>query len=178
MIGMLSGSAVRDVDGTTGRIVAWHLPEVKIGWDDGKILPREEKLDQFNSRVQNQIEVLTLDAGWRPLGEFTGFSGAPNTAATQQAISQLRTLMSEADAMPRKRALAEASKHWPYKNKNTLGPGPRGGTNKKVPEWDCKCSNYTCQCKGKEGRKKTVKIDKGYKKVYNSEYKKWRQAQK
>jgi hypothetical protein len=177
MIGMMSGSTVRDMDGTTGRIIAWQLPEVKIGWDDGKMLPREENIASTNPRLKSQIQVLTLDAGWRPLGEFTGFSGAPNTPSTQSTIAQLRTLMSEADAMPDRRAPLLEGPHYPYANKKKLGPGPRGGTNAEVPEWKCKCSNYSCQCTGKEGRKKTVKIDKGYKKAYNKEYKAWRKKQ-
>ncbi len=176
MIGMMSGSTVRDMDGTTGRIIDWQLPEVKVGWDDGKLLPREENFLASNPRLQN-LEVMTLDAGWIPLKEFLGFSGVPGGPAAQQTIAQLRTLMSEADAMPRKRTLAEASKHYPYKNKKKLGPGPRGGTNAEVPFWKCTCSNYSCKCKGKEGRTKTVVIDKGYKKAYNKEYKAWRRKQ-
>lgn len=177
MIGEMSGSTVRDMDGTTGRIIAWHLPEVKIGWDDGKMLPREEELSSGNPRLASQIEVMTLDAGWRPLGEFTSFSGAPGVPNTQSTIMQLRTLMSEADALPGRTSPLLEGPHYPYANKKKLGPGPRGGTNAEVPFWKCKCSNYTCQCKGKEGQTKTVKIDKGYKKAYNKEYKAWRKKQ-
>lgn len=179
MIGMLSGSQVRDRDGTTGKILSWHLPEVTIGWDDGKILPREETLDQTNPRLKHQIEVLSLDAGWVPVGNFLSITGVPSSGNSM--IQQVRKLLGEADAMlenSAKRELTEkGKKHWPYKNKSSLGPGPRGGSNKQNDSWDCKCANYQCKCKNADGGSRTVKIDKGYKSAYNAEYKAWRAKQ-
>lgn len=60
----------------------------------------------------------------------------------------------------------------PFKRKDVLNKGPRGGENRKANKWDCECSDYECTCKNKDtGRKKTVKIKKKYKKGYNKEYK-------
>jgi hypothetical protein len=203
MIGMLSGATVRDQDGTKGRITHWHLPEVKIGWeDDGKLLPREEELEQGNPRLENQIEVLTLDAGWVPLGGFMSECGVPTPG--HSTITQMRRLLDQtemfdvhevldrAEQMMRAGSLEEAEKlieeaqrlfevgkeHWPYKNKSTLGPGPLKGTNKQSDFWDCNCSNYRCTCKGPEGQRKIVKIKKAYKKWYNKLYKAWLKKKK
>jgi hypothetical protein len=201
MIGMLSGATVRDRDGTTGRILKWQLPEVQIGWEDsGKLLPREETLDVDNPRLKEQIEVMTLDAGWAPLGNFTSESGAPTPG--HSTITQMRRLLDQMEffefhelmdraerllgrglfeaaekLVERAQEILEKTKHWPFKTKDPLGPGPRGGTNKKADKWDCKCSNYSCICTNKEGQKKKVKISKSYKKAYNKEYKKWRREQ-
>jgi len=204
MRGMLSGATVRDRDGTTGRILDWQLPDVTIGWEDeGKLLPREECLDQDNPRLREEIHVMSLDAGWVPLGNFMSPSGAPTPG--HSTVVQMRKLLAHAEdplgvhhlldeaehLMQRRlfrragrvlerveRLLAEASKHYPYKNKSKLGPGPRGGTNAKTGNWTCKCANYKCACKGPEGKKKTVVIEKPYKKAYNKEFKAWRKAQK
>lgn len=172
MIGMLSGSTVRDRDGTEGKIMAWALPEVTIGWNDGKLLPREETLSESNPRLRHQIEVLSLDAGWVPLGNFMNASGVPTPG--HSTISQMRKLLGEADSLP---IVTEKTKHYPFKNKSHLGPGPRGGENDEEQVWNCKCSNYKCQCKNKEGGSRVVNIDKGYKAAYNAEYKKWRAKQ-
>jgi len=59
----------------------------------------------------------------------------------------------------------------PFKRKDTLNDGPRGGENAKASKWDCKCKNYKCTCTDDEGNKKSFKIKKGYKKKYNREYK-------
>jgi len=201
MIGMLSGATVRDRDGTTGRILKWHLPEVKIGWeDDGKLLPREETLDAENPRLREQIEVMTLDAGWAPLGNFMGESGAPTPG--HSTIVQMRRLLDRTEffdvhvmldhaerlmgkglyeraekLVERAEALLEKTKFWPFKTKSKLGPGPRGGENQKADKWDCKCAGYNCVCKNNEGQTKKVKINKSYKRQYNKEYKKWRREQ-
>ena len=78
---------------------------------------------------------------------------------------QLRALIHEA-----------GKEHSPFKRKDKLGPGPRRGTNAKADSWDCKCDSYSCKCKGvgrNRGRDKKVKIDKGYKRDYNKEYKRF-----
>ena len=76
------------------------------------------------------------------------------------------------------RLLQERSqRHYPFKRKAKLGPGPRKGTLKKANRWDCTCNNYVCSCKGAgdmSGRTKRVDIDKGYKASYNAEYRAWR----
>lgn len=73
--------------------------------------------------------------------------------------------------------ILEATAHSPFKRKTKIGPGPRKGwadgpTHKKRNDWKCKCSDYTCKCKGPKGPK-TVKIGKKYKSEYNPEYKAW-----
>ena len=173
MIGERAGATVRDRDGAAGKFLRWQLPEVAIGWEDeGQILPREETLDRANPRLRDQIEVMTLDAGWVPLGNFMSEDGVPTPG--HSTVTQLRKLMAEADEMP----LAEAGKaHYPFKRKSHLGPGPRSGENDKANHWDCKCKNYNCTCKGTgpfKGRTRSVFIDPGYKAAYNKEYKAWR----
>jgi hypothetical protein len=69
------------------------------------------------------------------------------------------------------RVIAERSaRHYPFKRKSKLGPGPRKSTLSKADQWDCSCNNYVCSCKGNEGQKKRVTIDRAYKAAYNREY--------
>lgn len=169
MVGELSGATVRDESGQVGRILRWQLPEVTIGWEDGNLLPREERFERTNPRLRNQIEVMTLDAGWTPLASFMNEDGVPTSA--NSTIAQLRSLISEADELTEK-----GKAHWPYKRKSHLGKGPRDGENDQTDGWDCTCANYRCGCKGtgdNAGRNRTVKINKGYKRTYNREYKSW-----
>jgi hypothetical protein len=78
--------------------------------------------------------------------------------------------------------LDEAAKHHPFKRKAKLGPGPRGGRNKKATRY--KFGNKSCKkyvCKGtdkKTGSKVTVRIDPSYKREYNREYRQWRAKKK
>jgi len=75
------------------------------------------------------------------------------------------------------RLLAEKSaRHYPFKRKSKLGPGPRKGTLSQADKWDCTCNNYVCSCKGPDG-KKTVRIDRAYKAAYNREYRAWKAKQ-
>lgn len=200
---MFIGASVRDLDGTTGRILSWRLPEVGIGWEDkGKLLPREEKLDRANPRLQNQIEVHTLNAGWVSLGQFAPATGVP---MLDKAINQLRSLLDEADHLTRSndgQLLTEAPKkkaakkkpakkkgkgkpkkkatdpsQYPFKNYAHLGPGPRSGENDEEDYWKCNCKNYKCNCTGASGEKKKVNIGREYKREYNKEYKAWRRKQ-
>jgi hypothetical protein len=97
-------------------------------------------------------------------------------------LNQLRSLISEADEAESSAALIQEkdSKHWPFKSKAHLGPGPRGGENDKTDNWECNCSSYNCTCKGigpnNKGKTRKVRINKSYKAAYNKEYKKWRKA--
>jgi len=171
MIGFLSGARVRDADGTAGRIVAWKLPDVRVEWEDPDDADtREENFDASDPRLKYQVEVMTFDAGWVPLNRFLT-DGAPTSSYS--TVAQMRSLLGEADAMP----LTEKGKHWPYKNKSHLGPGPRDGDNDQSDDWKCKCANYKCQCTGPDGTKRRIVIDKAYKKAYNAEYKAWRAKQ-
>jgi len=77
-----------------------------------------------------------------------------------------------------RKILSERSvRHYPFKRKAKLGPGPRKGTLAKADQWDCTCNNYVCSCKGAEGQKKRVQIDRAYKAAYNREYRAWRAKQ-
>lgn len=174
---MLNGAHVRDERGATGRILGWGA-DVCIGWQDGKhLLPREERLALDSARVHDQIQVWTLGEGWQPLARFAAFQGGPSTMSA--CIQQLRSLISETlalDGIPMVESmLDEKTKHYPFKNKQSIGKGPRGSTNKATDHWNCKCSSpYTCKCKGADGEKKTVNIDPDYKSDYNAEYRRWK----
>ena len=75
--------------------------------------------------------------------------------------------------------LLEESPHDPFKDSSKAGPGPRGQTMKKQDNWRCKCKDYECTCTGTgdAAKKKTVEIDKRWKKKYNREYKRWKRRQ-
>lgn len=74
----------------------------------------------------------------------------------------------------------QTTKHSPFKyvkKGKGLGPAVRGSTTnpgKKKGYWKCRCASYRCHCKGSEGEKKVVHIDRGYKRTYNIAYRKWR----
>lgn len=93
-----------------------------------------------------------------------------------QLVEELREALDGAELTEMK------SDHWPYKVKKRLGPGPRGGKNKRADDWECTCGSYKCTCKGispeTKGQKKTVLIGKEYKKTYNAEYKAWAKKHK
>lgn len=68
--------------------------------------------------------------------------------------------------------------HNPFKSKDHLGPGPRGGQNSKTDNWKCSCATpYKCLCRAGK-RKKVVRIKRDYKKVYNKQYKAWAKDQR
>ena len=69
--------------------------------------------------------------------------------------------------------LLEKSKHYPFKRKDKIGPGPRKGKNEKKGKWTCSCKDDLCMCDGPDGAETAFEIDKDYKKAYNAEYKKW-----
>lgn len=87
-------------------------------------------------------------------------------------LEELRAMLVEGDSEKKK-----SSKHYPFKRKPELGPGPRGGNNKKSGQYKCSCGNYSCKCSGPNGPVK-IKIDKGYKSAYNHAYKQWRRFHK
>lgn len=70
----------------------------------------------------------------------------------------------------------------PFRHRQHNGPAraippvkkPRNVSKK--DDWDCKCGNYRCLCRSGK-RKKTVRINKAYKKAYNKSYKRWRSRQ-
>lgn len=152
---MMEGSAVRDIYGARGRVLRLSPTHVRFGWEEVRsIVPREEDVALDDPRLGRVVEILTLDKGWLPFREVVHESKRPHG-----------------------RLLSERSKHWPFKRKKKLGPGPdvEFGTRKvsQKNDWTCKCSNYVCACKGPEGAKKKVTINKAYKSKYNKRYKAW-----
>lgn len=91
-------------------------------------------------------------------------------------LSELDDLMREGDEL-----IEKSADRRPFKRASSIGPGPRhgwahGSKHHKRDYWRCKCKNYKCKCKGKEGEKKTVKLGPGYKSDYNAQYKQWHRA--
>lgn len=78
----------------------------------------------------------------------------------------------------------EEKEHSPYKRKGKIGPTdtPKFGpppsdtvVHKKKNYWDChKVGKYVQLCKGKNGEKKMVFINQGYKQSYNQAYRAWK----
>lgn len=72
----------------------------------------------------------------------------------------------------------KTSKHNPFMWRKVNGPtdgvvaNPRRVGRKN--DWRCKCSGYSCMCKGigaeNKGHEKKVRIDKAYKRAYNKAY--------
>lgn len=99
-------------------------------------------------------------------------------------VEEVRDLLhlNEAGDKAIKGKFKQGTMHNPFKylKKNKrLGPAVRGSD--RVPGakkgyWKCRCMSYTCHCKGSEGEKKTVRIDRGYKNTYNIAYRKWRKT--
>ena len=100
------------------------------------------------------------------------------------SISKLTTDLR--DMLGEESSLDERSKHNPFKNQDTIGttntkkfgPPPKGTRSvSQTDDWVCKKKGkYVQLCKGPNGRKKVVRIKKGYKKKYNKAYRKWRAA--
>jgi len=81
------------------------------------------------------------------------------------------------------------TKHYPFRKKRKIGPGPKGQTLERADRWSCDCETVghiqTCECKGvktKTGRpskaRKTVRNDLRKKKKYRKAYKAWKKRQK
>jgi len=202
----LVGMRVRDRAGRSGLVAAVVKNELRLHWtNEGVLTPIRERLELDSSDVE-QVEVLTLTEGWRPLSEGL------ETAAPRTLIEDLESLLSEPGQLdevgksgagrpgannPARRAKAGSGKslekksrekrrsrktggggHNPFKTKRKLGPGPRAGTNSQTQKWKCSCPTpYKCLCKAGK-RRKVVRIKRGYKKDYNHEYKAWRKNQK
>lgn len=105
-----------------------------------------------------------------------------------EAISQLTTdLRGMLESSESELPLDERGKHWPFKNKDTLGKtgvpkfGPPPASTRSVKQtddWVCKRKGkYVQICKSGD-RKKIVRINKGYKKNYNKAYRAWKSKKK
>lgn len=157
----LKGACVRDTQGDSGRLIAVEEDSVRIGWDlPHTTVPREEKLKKAEDRFRFGVEVLTLNAGWVPLGQVL-----PGPRAVSNIVAEVREI------------LGEASEHNPFKRKANLGPGPRGHTHHRRRRWECNGSGYEQTCIGiaedNSGQVLRISIDPAYKATYNREYKQW-----
>jgi hypothetical protein len=174
-VNVLRGSSVRDNAGTHGEVLGLSLPWVRIGWwDEGAKAPREESFLRSDPRIA-AIEILTLGQGWVPAAELFGVEESDEGPHGPSLTEDLEELLESPGG----------KKHSPFKTAAKIGPGPRHGwphggkwrmKHKKRDYWDCKCSNYKCKCKGKEGENKTVNINRGWKKTYNKLFKAYHKA--
>jgi len=73
---------------------------------------------------------------------------------------------------------ANPTKHWPFKRKAKLGPGPMKQRNARTDFWDCLCDEYVCTCKGEGGQNKHFRIDPKVKARYNKIYRAWKKSQR
>jgi hypothetical protein len=166
----LAGCAVRDVYGASGRVIEVTSEVVKIGWKaERQILPRNETIGRRDDRLARAVEILTLDRGWCPMSEVVGIK--EHLTRNAALIDELQEISKTLDEVKGFR--------YPFKRKKKLGPGPFNRLHKSRQKhpFDCSCGNYKCTCKrstpagGTETKK--VKIDKGYKRMYNKKYKAW-----
>lgn len=93
-----------------------------------------------------------------------------------ELLAELDALMEEGEQLVEKTADRR-----PFKRAKSIGPGPRHGwpdgpKHNKRDYWKCKCKNYKCTCKGREGENKKVKLEPGWKSDYNAQYKQWHRA--
>lgn len=167
----IRGASVR-MGTKRGVIERVHLPWVRIRWQDGT----ETVHRRGEAAIMDSAEVFTLN-GWKRMGDLIG-SKSYLRAREGKSVNTLEWLEN------RYSELLEASPHNPFRRKSTLGPAnvkkyAQGGVPKgtrTVPRtnyWSCRCANYKCKCKGKNGENKTVVIDKSYKGRYNVAYARW-----
>jgi hypothetical protein len=150
------------------------------------------------------LQVLTLKEGWQPLTALAGVVVPRELSQLAQLSEELQSLftpqkpklkpvLGEASEKKLKKKAVKFGKktHSPFKRFSNLGPGPGGtqGTREvsKRTHWDCtrtgpyaqKCTLLEPDAKGrlrKTKKTKKIKIKRGYKKVYNKDYKSWRKG--
>jgi hypothetical protein len=195
----LLGMRIRNGEGRGGRITAFDSKGLQVEWLDETVLfPTKESLSVAGLQDEVDLQVLTLTEGWKSMSDVMREMGT----APKSLLEDLEGLLTESSlpleeatkkgasgkglekkARETKRSKSKEGKrsagHNPFKNKSRLGPGPRHGTNAKQSAWKCSCASpYKCLCRGKGGKKKTIKIKKNWKRSYNSEYKQFRKNQK
>lgn len=174
---VLKGAEVRSSGGSRGFLDVVTPARVRVRWEESDGSHRVESCLRSDTRL-GQIEVLTLNSGWTALKAVLGME--ENVDDISKLTTDLRDMLGED-------ALDEKSKHWPYKNKSTLGttgapkhgPPPRKTRSVgQTDDWVCKKKGkYVQICRGPEGRKKLVRINKSYKKGYNKAYRAWKASQ-
>lgn len=175
-VSVLKGSEVRSRGGSRGFIDVVTPARVRVRWEDLEG-SRFESCLRSDTRL-GQIEVLTLTSGWLPLKSILGMED--NAVDITKLTTDLKDMLGESE-------LDERSKHWPFKNKGSLGttgtpkhgPPPKGTRSVgQTDDWICKKKGkYTQICKSGD-KKKIVRIKPSYKKKYNRAYRKWLAKQK
>lgn len=175
----LPGSSVRDASGRRGEILSIDPSFMVVGWwDTGSPGVQEEDLAPEDERCA-QIEVLTLSAGWVPVGNFVEASEVEEEGPRGLTLAEdLQNLLIE-------------KKHSPFKRAAKTGPAIGSKITRKRNYWSCEKGkhggykprsgggnkNYQA-CTGKEGEKKTVSRDKSKKAAYQKLYKRfWKDRQ-
>ena len=178
-VSYLKGSSVRDREGCVGRIMGVTPQALTIGWEiPDTPAVRQERLREADERLRTGIEIWTLNAGWRPLGEVLKLAQAPETAnlseKSREVIDELRQLLSEWEPS----TLGPSQN--PFKRKKTLGPGPKGETIRQQKKWSCSGADYSYSCVGiapeTRGRSFSFTVDPAKKAAYNRRYKRWRRG--
>lgn len=166
---------------------------IRLAWVDSSILSPETETVSRETLSARKLELLTLTDGWqpfevqkKPLTLYEDLQQILSWDALEEAkkpakkrpkgASTGKGLEKKAREKRRAKARTKGARgggHNPFKVKNKLGPGPRGGTNTKTNKWKCKCPTpYKCLCKAGKVRK-NITISRGYKKIYNRAYKQW-----
>lgn len=147
------------------------MPWVTIHWDvPGNLRPVSESLRRSDRRLEEQLEVLTANSGWLPLGSLVASRKLQDARSTQE----------EGETLTRfDRAVQEAQRsHNPFRNQRSIGPGPRGGSNSETQTWRCRRRGRYAQVCDDGQRQKEIPVDIVYKRRYNREYRKWQQKNK
>lgn len=180
-VNVLRGSHVRHSDGREGQILRVSLPWVRLEWYGDE--EESEAMLRSDPKLREDIEVLTTDRGWIPLGSILGVvkeAKMENYDSVRSLVEEVRGILDLDENKKLMGKFKKGTKHNPFKRVKKgkgLGPGPRGSTKvpgKKRNYWKCRCQSYKCLCRGSEGEKKTVKIDRSYKDTYNVAYRKYR----
>lgn len=191
----LNGSSVRDAAGRIGRIVSVTDAAVSVAWMQKGLIAEEAALKR--TALAEDVQVLTLKDGWKPLGAVAGIEAPKVLSPLAQLSEELTSLFPskklklQTEAVKKKKVLYGKKKHSPFKTFSLLGPGPDNtfGTREvsKRTRWDCtKTGKYNQRCvllkkdaKGRLRRTKTEKkvhIKPDYKAKYNQAYKAWRKG--
>lgn len=155
-VSFLSGACVRDQLGHKGRFLGLSGREASILWETpGSVAGRKETFHPNDDRLRYRIEVLSLSAGWVLLDQVL---------PKFEAVQSWKSPLSEAQSV-----------HNPFRNKERLGPGPRGQLMQKRRRWKCAGSDYEYTCTGQapdnKGRKIKIKVNRAWKAAYNRDYK-------
>ena len=122
------------------------------------------------------------------VGKIRGLLAAPSKiqegrdAEYDQVATEVANLF-EADPLgfddKVKGKFKKGTAHSPFKRAKKLGPtkvkGVKGRVHTKKGYWSCRgMGPYRQMCKGSDGERKLVVINRAYKKRYNAGYRKWR----